>query len=215
MKNYLSYIGRIRFYVLAACVFMLVGLVILFLNNKTALHISLNQWHNFFFDQFFFYLTYLGDGVLATLIILLVSLHHWKKYKWKLLAFGLSCIIGSGLIAQSLKHFVFPDADRPLKYIGKKYLALIDGVEMHQHYSFPSGHTTTAFVLMAFLSFVYFAKNLKTQVLLVVVAVLIGYSRIYLSQHFLEDVVAGAFIGTFSFLLFLTVFRVAGIRFNK
>lgn len=214
MKNYLAYIGRIRVFLLGACAFILLGLIVLFLNNKTALHISLNQGHNSLFDTFFFYLTYLGDGIFAALAVILISIHHWKKYKWKLLTFGLSCIIGSGLIAQSLKHFVFPDADRPLKFIGKKYLSLIEGVEMHQHYSFPSGHTTSAFTLMAFISFIYFAKKQKMQVVLLVTAVLIGYSRIYLSQHFLEDVVAGAFIGTFSFLLFLSIFRIAGIRFN-
>lgn len=214
MKNYLSYIGRIRTYLIGTCAFILIGLIVLFLNNKTSLHIALNQIHNTFFDHFFYYLTYLGDGVFAAVIVILIAIHNWKKYKWKLLVFGLSCVIGSGLIAQSLKHFVFPDADRPLKFIGKKYLALIDGVEMHQHYSFPSGHATTAFVLMAFISFIYFAKQLKTQAFLAVVASLIAYSRIYLSQHFLEDVVAGAFIGSFSFLLFLSIFRVGGIRFN-
>jgi membrane-associated phospholipid phosphatase len=31
--------------------------------------------------------------------------------------------------------------------------------------------------------------------LLLLLAVLVGYSRIYLSQHFLADVVAGSFIG--------------------
>ena len=41
-------------------------------------------------------------------------------------------------------------------------------------------------------------KNKKLQLLILVAAALVGYSRIYLAQHFLLDVIVGACIGSIS-----------------
>ena len=58
-------------------------------------------------------------------------------------------------------------------------------------YSFPSGHTITAFAVA--LSIGHFYPMLLMA--LVVMAVLIAVSRILLGMHFLTDVVAGSIIG--------------------
>lgn len=60
--------------------------------------------------------------------------------------------------------------------------------------SFPSGHTLSAFALFAFMAFVVPNKKLGG-ILLFLTALLVGISRIYLVQHFLEDVYLGAVIG--------------------
>ncbi|MCB0654306.1 MAG: phosphatase PAP2 family protein [Saprospiraceae bacterium] len=60
--------------------------------------------------------------------------------------------------------------------------------------SFPSGHTMSAFALYAFMAFVVPNKKLGGT-LLFLTALLVGISRIYLVQHFLEDVYLGAVIG--------------------
>ena len=44
-------------------------------------------------------------------------------------------------------------------------------------------------------------KNKKWQLLILPAAALVGYSRIYLAQHFLLDVIAGALLGSFSGVL--------------
>lgn len=60
------------------------------------------------------------------------------------------------------------------------------------HYlSFPSGHTTTAFALAVVLAH-FFPGGRALWFLL---AVLVGLSRLYLVEHFLADVVAGAGLG--------------------
>jgi undecaprenyl-diphosphatase len=57
--------------------------------------------------------------------------------------------------------------------------------------SFPSGHTALAFTIAVMLS--DWRPDLKNY--LYSLAVLIGFSRIYLGAHFLVDVLAGALLG--------------------
>lgn len=59
-------------------------------------------------------------------------------------------------------------------------------------YSFPSGHTSSSFAAAAALCF----SGAKYRWLAVVLAVLIGFSRLYLYVHFPTDVLAGAALGT-------------------
>ncbi|MCK4921460.1 MAG: phosphatase PAP2 family protein, partial [Bacteroidales bacterium] len=72
----------------------------------------------------------------------------------------------------------------------------VPGIELHSHHSFPSGHTATAFALFFGLSL--FVKNQWYKSSLLLFATLIGYSRIYLGQHFPADVIAGSVIGIFT-----------------
>jgi membrane-associated phospholipid phosphatase len=59
--------------------------------------------------------------------------------------------------------------------------------------SFPSGHTTSVFAFMAFLSII--TKNKLFSILYLLMAIFAAYSRMYLAQHFLEDVITGSIIG--------------------
>jgi PAP2 superfamily len=60
------------------------------------------------------------------------------------------------------------------------------------NYSFPSGHTSTAFAAAAVLDHYY---GWKTSVAAYATAAFIGVSRIDMSKHYLSDVVAGATVG--------------------
>lgn len=131
----------------------------------------------------------MGDGTMALLItIMLLAV----KYRYALIV-GLSNILSS-IITQVLKQTVFSDELRPKKYFeGIHDLYLVPGVENHLYYSFPSGHATCAFSLYLALSFI--VKNKSFKILFFTLALLVGYSRIYLSQHFLGDVYVGSLIG--------------------
>ena len=71
---------------------------------------------------------------------------------------------------------------------------LVEGIELHIKYSFPSGHTASAFCIL--ISMCFLLNNNFYSFLMVGVAFIIGFSRIYLSQHFLIDVIIGAIIGS-------------------
>ena len=66
------------------------------------------------------------------------------------------------------------------------------GIELSRDYCFPSGHTAITFCAAAVLVIFYRAKAIPA----VFVALLIGFSRIYLCEHYVSDVAAGIIIGS-------------------
>lgn len=120
------------------------------------------------------------------------------RYRYVLIV-GVSNVIAA-VITQFLKHNVFEDALRPVKYFeGIHNLYLIPGVENFSYNSFPSGHATCAFAL--YFSLALIVKKHTLKLLFFVIALIAAYSRIYLSQHFLEDVYVGSIIGVSTSLL--------------
>ena len=61
--------------------------------------------------------------------------------------------------------------------------------------SFPSGHSVSAFCAAVVITFVTKEKYWGTFML--IIAALVAYSRMYLSEHFLIDVTAGSALGIF------------------
>lgn len=179
------------YFLLPYLIFIIVGAVLLAINTKTELHLTFNSFHTTFFDTFFMYLTYLGDGVTALLVIIILLT---VKYRYAVIMAVANVL--AALVTQTLKHTVFSDVVRPKKLFDTLETGLyyIPGVENHLYNSFPSGHTTEAFSL--YLTFALFTENKKFKFLFFTLALLVGYSRIYLSQHFFEDVYAGSVIGT-------------------
>ena len=132
----------------------------------------------------------MGEGIMYGTVAVILIFIKWR-YLLGLVITGIITVLLVGL----LKQVVYAGEPRPAKYFEDKYeLRLVDGVEMNMINSFPSGHTTSAFSCFAFLAFIVFRNWAK--VLCFLGAGIAGYSRIYLSQHFLEDVIAGAALGT-------------------
>ncbi|MFN4084170.1 MAG: phosphatase PAP2 family protein [Bacteroidia bacterium] len=146
----------------------------------------INGSHNIVLDYLAFYGTYIGDGVFAILLSILI-LFYDKKMGISLLA---AYLISSGL-AQALKHLIFSNFNRPYFFVDhKETIHHVLGLIPHLYNSFPSGHTTTAFMLFGMLSFRY-----GKIWLFLPIGLLVAYSRIYLFQHFLIDVVVGSALG--------------------
>jgi membrane-associated phospholipid phosphatase len=78
--------------------------------------------------------------------------------------------------------------------------------------SFPSGHTTSVFALAVLLALN--TNDKRISLIYLVTAIITGYSRIYLGQHFLADVVTGALIGMLSALLVYWYLRQVKIEFK-
>ena len=190
--------------------FFLLGILFLAIFQNSNFSIIINASHNNFLDQFFKYITFLGDGRFVFLIAL-IYLFANKKYGISIL---ISLIINTILI-QVLKRVVFSNRFRPSFYfknlIEDGSWNMIDGVELYEKFSFPSGHTALIFCLC--MSICIFMKKKYFPLLLVLLAYIVGFSRIYLSQHFLIDVLAGALIG--SLIPILTFKYVEPLLFKK
>ncbi len=72
-------------------------------------------------------------------------------------------------------------------------------ISISDHMSFISGHTTIIFTWVTLLCFT--TKSSGKQLLLLASAILLGYSRIYLAQNHLQEILFGALAGTFSAII--------------
>ena len=208
------YIRTLYAYVIPYLVLLMVILGLMYAYPKPELHLLLNAHHTSLQDTFFKNYSLLAEWPLYVLALLPLL---WKKTKMTI--FFAICELTGGAILQILKHII--STDRPVS-VFEQYqdltLPLVKGVTMYHSNSFPSGHASTFFMfctcLVIFLAYRYHQTDkpngLRTQILLnvsmlllLVLAVLGAYSRVYLSQHFLSDVCVGSIIGfTTPFLMF-------------
>lgn len=203
-------IKNIRIYFWTSIAFILFGLIFILSTEKVDGHLFLSSFHSDFLDFFFQYFTHLGDGIFVGAVSLILVLLSPKDERLKYFLLALIVLLSTTLIVQGLKHLVFYDASRPLKFIGRELIYKVPGIDIHTSNSFPSGHTSIAFAFWGLIA--YRLKTNFWQILSVLFAILVGYSRIYLSQHFLEDVCLGATIGLGC--LVIGVFVVGRIRGN-
>jgi membrane-associated phospholipid phosphatase len=164
-------------------------IIIITVTSKPDLHLAINQFYSRFLDVLMMILTFFCNGLFACglgLILLLV------KIRYSLYMLG--SYASSGLVVQLLKHFAFPGSLRPVPFLLPHELHLVQGISILNNYSFPSGHAATAFSVFFICSHLVTPRVVK--LFMVIAAILVAFSRIYLSLHFLEDVLAGSFIGT-------------------
>lgn len=184
-----------KFYCIGLLTILFSASLFLVFSGKEAAFISLNSYHPFFLNVFFINYTFMGDGIFA-LCLVAIMLFYFKRKKMAVALF--SSFLISGIAAQFLKNMV--NSPRPKLYFeAGTYLNFIDGVTLTGNSGFPSGHTATAFAIATVLALMI--KNKKWQLLILPATALVGYSRIYLAQHFLLDVIAGALLGSVSGVL--------------
>ena len=74
-------------------------------------------------------------------------------------------------------------------------------------YSFPSGHSLTAMAFYGFIIYLIYKSNLKYKklyiILLSILILLIGLSRVYLGVHYITDVLGGFTFSLFYLIIFI------------
>lgn len=164
--------------------------------SKTESFMLLNSFHHKWLDIFFKAATNLGDGIFSILVVLILIFSGKKKKALTVLIAYLT----SGLATQTLKRiFHMPRPTAFFEQHSIHYQGFVEGVERYHSNAFPSGHTTSAFALATAMVMIF--KKKKISFLCISFAVITGYSRIYLAQHFLQDVIFGALTGTLFALL--------------
>ena len=157
--------------------------------SQAEIFLAINSLHSSRLDMFFYYITYLGDGLFFVLIIIIAAFFRFSSA-----LLGLIIFLLSGLTAQLLKRFIFEASLRPFAELADNFdLHKVPGVEQVMTLSFPSGHTVTAFALAFFLTSLLERRYVGW--LMAILAVLVAYSRVYLGQHYMIDVYVGSMIG--------------------
>lgn len=150
-------------------------------------------------DWFWENVTFLGDGLPAAVLLI-----FFCRRNAHLLWLGVLAAMITGLSLQICKHVM--DFMRPAGLLGAQHIHVIG--KTLNHHSFPSGHSATAFVLARV--FCDYAKQYllpayvqSTQVILIMMASLIAWSRVVVGAHWPTDVILGGVWGWYSGKLIL------------
>ena len=198
-KEYRHFTKAVLFSMMLA---LLVAVFVLIYGKENSF-LVINKYNSPQFDYVFRYWTYLGDGLIWVPLFLYV-LFFRRDYFFAVFTGLIICT----LLSQGLKRFVFEDSFRPIVVLGEKVRTLTNYYINRQH-SFPSGHTSTAFTLALLTAFL--VKRSFWTYFFPIIAFFVGYSRVYLAQHFVTDVLAGMCVGIVSAWIALLLYK----RFQK
>ena len=193
-----QFIRERKLFILTYLIGALAALIAILVTDKLELHLSINQHLPETTDLIAKYLTYAGDGRVAPFLLLPLLFVDWRKF---LLAVGMMAIVG--LIVAGLKHVVFDDVLRPILRYEEGTLRIVEGVKMHMSYSFPSGHS--ACVMSLVIGFLLWVRKSWAQLLGTLLVLGGAFSRVYLSQHFMEDILAGTFLSLLLSILMIAI----------
>ena len=173
------------FYASSIAFFVIAYIVLQALDANQSLFISLNHASQQILpDALAAHLTEIGNGALVGVLALVLVMRSPDAAKRFLFITLLAAIVIAGL----KKLFNDP---RPAGVLSIEEFHIIGDVL--KKYSFPSGHTTTAFAMAGFVLLTY--QNFALRSIAVVMALLAGFARISVGAHWPEDVFAGAALG--------------------
>ena len=178
---------RLQSFLIPYAILLFIALTIKILFTRETIYFFVNGLHFPATDVFFRYITELGGAVTAIVLVLLLLFVQYRA----------SLLLASSYILTSLINFPLKylfNAPRPKIYFTDypHSIYYVPDVEvLSNHFSFPSGHSVCAFTSAVVLSFI--SPKRAYGYLYFLLAALVAYSRMYLSQHFLEDVTAGSF----------------------
>lgn len=182
-----------RFYYALVLVFLIVlTSVRIYIGKETTLYF-VADYRYYWLDRSFFLITYLGEAI-SFFLAFIILLFFRYRYAFMIPVIG---FISLGLAMLLKQVFALP---RPMRYLKEhdlvEHFTFISELNISDNFmSFPSGHTAAAFTLFTFLALV-FHRHKWLVTLSFLLAVLVGFSRVYFLHHFLEDIIFGSLIGT-------------------
>ena len=179
-------------YLLILCICLVIKLVY----AREEIYFTVNGLNSPLADFLAPYATDLGNGWTAVVMSAILALFSYRKAFILVTSWAVT-----SLSAQLIKHIV--KAPRPKLYFHDQLsrIHFVKGMYIDMHDSFPSGHTVTAFTMAVI--FTYWGKNKAWGPVFLLIAVIVGYSRMYLSEHFFEDVTSGSVIGVILTVIWL------------
>ena len=143
-------------------------------------------------------ITSLGNGGAIWIIItaILLIFNKTRNYGYMSVIALILCLLIGNL---ALKPFIA--RTRPFDI--NKVIDII--INKPKDFSFPSGHTMSSFAVAT----VLFYMDRKIGIIALILAILIGFSRLYLYVHFPSDVIVGMILGILVGIIAILLFRVS------
>ena len=180
------------------------------LEADKALFLFLNSLGSASYDPFWMLMTHRASNVV---IYFILWVFYGVFYSWKqaayLLVFTLLLLLSTDQMTnlfKSLTERLRPCYDSEIQHLVRLVKPTCGGI-----YSFFSGHASNSFALAVFFSLLLSSISRLFIVVLPILALLIGYSRIYIGVHFPLDVIVGTLAGSMMGVIFYTFW----LRFNQ
>lgn len=155
------------------------------------------------FTKFMSLITRLGEET-AFLVVALIIFWCVDKYKGYY-------TLGVGLVGTLINQFLKITCRVPRPWVVDPNFTIVESArEAASGYSFPSGHTQTA--VGTFGCIASFTRKTWIRIIAIVLAVLVGLSRMYLGVHTPADVIVGAVQSLALVFLFLPMSKEQGRR---
>ena len=152
--------------------------------DEDILYLINKYCRNRFLDKVMPFVTSLGNLGLLWIILAILMI---RKVDYRrvgiivLVTLVFTTIMGEGIV----KHIV----KRKRPFIGKENKELL--IKEPSSFSFPSGHTASSFAVAV----VFLKSNSSISTFIVLIALAIAFSRLYLKVHYPSDVIGGIILG--------------------
>ena len=170
------------------------------------LFLFLNQMGSKPFDSFWILMTHKATNISLYLFLAILYFKHTNLKSFLVLLLSVAFLI---LVTDQVTN-LFKDGFQRLRPCHDPTLSKMVRLVKSSCgglYGYFSGHASNSFALAIFFSFIFGAKYRKLPFLLLIVAFLVAYSRIYIGVHFPLDVLSGMTFGTLVGLLFFRLWR--------
>ncbi len=204
------FFNKVSFYRVLVFIFACAIVILSYFIGKENLFLILNANLGNTANSIFFILTLLGDAFMWIPFLLFIFIRKRGFFFLALISFILVTIL-----VQGVKRLPFSNTVRPYysmidqrdeihsvhieepsffsnnsflhKWVWEKFI--VEEYTPNQFHSFPSGHASTIFSI--FLISILFIESALGAFLFFLLSLAIGYSRIYLAQHFPLDIAGG------------------------
>jgi len=160
------------------------------LSWDTGLFLKLNGLHSAWWDTAMLFFTRKESWLPLYLVLLILIIRNFRGKSWLILVFLLLGLVVSDQSCNLFKELVErlrPGYDPAIKNL--THIVLRKGGE----FGFPSSHAANSFFVMVFTGYLF--RNRLSLAILLIWALLVSYSRIYVGAHFPLDILGGWTVG--------------------